>query len=79
MNCTSNNTCLVHVLYVHVEDLLAQAAIIYHHINISDFMYARGPRVSSGRILHTTTQGLRYLEYNINDIKRYIVYMLNIL
>lgn len=33
MNCTSNNTCLVHVLYVHVEDMLAQAAIIYHHLS----------------------------------------------
>lgn len=33
MNCTSNNTCLVHVLYVHVVDMLAQAAIIYHHLS----------------------------------------------
>lgn len=35
MNCTSNDTCLVHVLYVHVADMLAQAAIIYmyHHLS----------------------------------------------
>lgn len=33
LNCTSNNNCLVHVLYVHVEDMLAQAAIIYHHLS----------------------------------------------
>lgn len=40
--------------------------------NILDFMYVRGLRVLFGRILYIIIRGFRYVEYNINDIKRYI-------